>query len=150
MAGNPLLRSASVSKDSVILLRDIQRELVISECWIVFIFYFLEFILDVLIIFDYELKVNNESPMGLQWDSHIFSIHCGLSVVIPWMNGWMDCREAYVARRFVHSLANTLLSCLLFFLLSSFLLLYYLLSFSLISLFRPFLPWSVNFLFPLT
>lgn len=58
-----------------------------------------------------------------------------------WMNGWMDCREAYVAKRFVHSLANSLLSCLLFsFLLSSFLLLYYLLSFSLISLFRPFLP----------
>lgn len=32
-----------------------------------------------------------------------------------WMNGWMDCREAYVAKRFVHSLANSLLSCLLIF-----------------------------------
>lgn len=35
-------------------------------------------------------RVYNESPMSLQWDSHIFSIHCGLSVAIPWMNGWMD------------------------------------------------------------
>lgn len=145
MSLNPLPRPAGIPKDSIILVRDVQRGSVISEHWAILIFNRI-FILDALIIFDYKLKVNICPPVSLTYPQHplgTLSSH----PLAGWLTGWIV--EKLVWARDLCISRSTLLFCLLFYFLLSYCFTISFLSY--LFLFPPLLPWfSLGFLFPPT